>query len=130
MIMRKPQRKEDFTPFGLWIPENCKSSRDGLSVSNLDYVFEDFKKKRLMLVEEKRYNGALYHAQRLTFKVLDKMLRQVARSHGYDYWGFYLVVLAKELPEDGVRLNGNPVSVDQLIKHLNFEVKACDPMTL
>lgn len=126
--MRSVLSRDQFTPFGIWIREYLKDSRDGLSVTNLDYVFEDFHKKILMLVEEKTNGGHLGNAQKLTFQVIDRGLKKVAADLGYDYWGFYLIQLPKNatMIGPGVTINGKPISVEELQKHLNMERKFCE----
>jgi hypothetical protein len=130
--MRSVLNSEQFTPFGLWIRQYLRKSGNGLSVTNLDYVFEDFHNKKIMLVEEKQSGGDLHKAQRFTFRAVDQCLRQAAPQSGYEYWGFYIVQLPSgcDMVGPGVRLNGMEVTVEQLVKHLNFETKICDGMKL
>ena len=110
------------TKFGLWVRENSlmRTSARGLSVTNLDFVFEDFQGKNLMLVEEKTRNGKLHRAQLKTFKVLDTIVRAGAASQGYDYRGFFLIQFVEETPESGCRINGVDATPEQLANHLNF----------
>ncbi len=46
------------------------------------YVFEDFKNKRLMLLEEKTRGGVLQPAQRLTFRVVDELFQKHCDESG------------------------------------------------
>lgn len=87
--MRSVNDSSQFTPFGLWIREYLRPSSDGFSVTNLDYVFEDYKNKKIMLVEEKQSGGVLHKSQMLTFDVLDRHLSLVSKRVEYDYWGFF-----------------------------------------
>ena len=97
-------------------------------MTNLDYIFEDFYNRRLMLVEEKQNGGALWPAQRMTFRVLDQMLSSDAAKRGVDYWGFYLVRMPTgcTMIGPGVTLNNQAVTVEALRDHLNFKHKVCD----
>lgn len=128
--MRSVLQESQFTPFGLWIRQYLRDSRDGLSVTNLDYVFEDFNNKKIMLVEEKQSCGKMHKAQLLTFNVIDYALYMRAEKFGYDYWGFYLLQFPKDctMPGPGMRLNDLVVSTEQLVAHLNFEKRFCEPI--
>jgi hypothetical protein len=75
--MRSVLQESQFTPFGLWVQQYLRPSGDGLSITNLDYILEDYKRKKIMLLEEKQSNGTIHHAQRLTFKIVDRCPLQV-----------------------------------------------------
>lgn len=124
--------KDQFTPFGLWIREYLKDSREGLCVTNLDYVFEDFKRKKIMLLEEKQSGGRIGNGQMLTFDVLDYCLSVVAPRKGYEYWGFFILQFPRgaTMPGPGMTLNGYKVTCEELQKHLNFESRFCDGLDL
>lgn len=130
--MRHVGDSSQFTPFGIWIRENCKGSgrtvEGGLSVTNLDYVLEDFLRKRVMLLEEKQHNGHLGTAQRKTFQILDAALRIASSQLGYSYWGFYVFKMPGTMPGVGMTLNDVPVTQEELVAHLNFERKHCLPV--
>jgi len=130
--MRAVGDKNQFTPFGIWIREYLRSSGDGLAVTNLDYVIEDFKNKKIMLLEEKQSGGTLHPAQRLTFKVIDAWLRSSCPASGYDYWGFYVLKFpcGATMPGPGMTLNGAPITCEQLKAHCDFTKKACESLNL
>jgi hypothetical protein len=117
--MRTAKNKEQFTPFSLWLQEYCRSD---LSITNLDFVIEDYKNRKIMLLEEKQYGGRLHHAQCLTFDVVDYACTMAAKNKGYDYWGFFLL----QLPENasmvgpGIRLNGKVITSEKLQAQINF----------
>jgi hypothetical protein len=121
--MRTAKNREQFTPFSLWLQEYCRSD---LSITNLDFVIEDYKNRKIMLLEEKQYGGRLHHAQCLTFDVVDYACTMAAKSKDYDYWGFFLL----QLPENasmigpGIMLNGRVITAEQLQAHINFAAKA------
>jgi len=127
-MTRQAKDKERFSPFSRWVRKYCRDSSGGLCVTNLDFVFEDFHRRRLMLVEEKQHRGKLHAGQRRTFKELDAMVRDRAALRGYEYWGFYLLVLPGVRPEAGMTLNGVPATSQQLVDHLNFDVCHCRPL--
>ena len=122
--MRQVGDPAQFTPFGLWIREYL---RQDMSITNLDYLIEDYKFKRLQMLEEKQSGGRLHHAQRLTFQVLDQIIGEAAKT--YDYWGFFVLQFAsgKTFPGPGMTLNDRPINCEQLQAHLNFEHKFCEP---
>lgn len=124
--MRQVNDESQFTPFGLWIREYVNKK---FSVTNLDYVIEDYRGKNVMMVEEKQNGGKLHTAQCLTFEVLDKALADNAPIQGYTYWGFYVVQMPRghTFIGPGVKLNGKSVTVEQLQRHLNFEKQIVGP---
>jgi hypothetical protein len=121
--MRNAKNREQFTPFSLWLQEYC---RDDLSITNLDFVIEDYKNKKIMLLEEKQYGGKLHHAQCLTFDVVDQACTYAAKKQRYDYWGFFLLQMPEKasMPGPGILLNGISITVEQLQGHINFTAKA------
>lgn len=130
--MRSVLQEAQFTPFGLWIRQYLRSSSDGLSVTNLDYIVEDFRRKKLMLLEEKQSNGMLHNAQRLTFAVLDRCLSVMAPRWEYEYWGFYVLKFPSgaNMPGPGMTINGKLITTEQLQSHLNFQQQFCEPLPL
>lgn len=129
--MRSVLNESQITPFGHWIRQYLRSSGDGLSVTNLDYVFEDFRARKLLLLEEKQSGGHLQHAQKLTFAVIDQCARGMAERLGYDYWGFFVLTFPSgtTMPGPGMRLNGHLITAEQLQAHLNFQQRFCAPLT-
>ena len=132
--MRAVRNPGEFTPFGLWIRENCRSSVDGLSNTNLDYVLEDWRcrsRRRIMLVEEKRRMAPLARAQAITFEILDDALRFRSEHPNppFEYMGFFLVQFDGDLPEDGVQVNYQPTTARRLIEHLNFDRMVCEGLS-
>jgi len=145
-MTREAIHAEEFTPFGLWVKEKLRDSRRakngraaGLCVTNLDYVFESFKpiaathaRRCIMLVEEKQNGASLQTGQQLTFHLLDKALRIAMPQLNYDYWGFYLLSFSGlgTSPSDdaAMSLNGNRITEQELIDHLDFYKRFCEPM--
>jgi hypothetical protein len=107
----------------LWLRQYCRSSGNGLSITNLDYVVEDFKAKKIMLIEEKQNGGVLHRAQRLTFSILDRILAAHSDDFGYQYAGFFVVQFRRgcDMPGPGMTINGTEVTVEELVSHLNFQ---------
>jgi hypothetical protein len=130
--VRNVGAESQFTPFGMWVRQYCKDSGrhtdGGLSVTNLDFVVEDYLKRRLMLIEEKQNGGGLGTAQAKTFQVLDSALGMACRELGYEYWGFFVLKMPGTMPGPGMTLNGAPVTGEQLRDHINFEKRHCPPV--
>lgn len=114
------------TAFGRWIKEKLKDSKDGLNVINIDtmiYVISDYKKDRLMLIEEKANGDQLTYAQSQTFKLIDRALRIGCKEVGLDYRGIHLVSMNRGRPDVSEVLNFDayPITESDLIKRLNME---------
>jgi hypothetical protein len=128
--VRDVLNQSQFTPFGLWIRQYLKDSRKGLCVTNLDYVVEDFKRNRIMLLEEKQSGGVMHRGQAMTFRVLDYAMARRSEKLGYEYWGFYVLQFPPKatMPGPGMTLNNQSITCEELQSHLNFEEKFCDPV--
>lgn len=127
-MTREAHDTTEMTPFSLWIRKYCRDSQKGLSLTNLDYEFEDFRDKRrrkTMLMEEKRHLSKLGHAQSLHFQRLDLASRAYAIATKNDYWGFFLVQFSKTHPGDSdqIFLNGRLVTKTELRDHINFDCR-------
>lgn len=124
--MRRANNEDAFTPLGLWIKEYLPAS---FSVTNLDYVIEEYQQERFMLVEEKQDAGTLHRGQRLTFAILDEFLHKRCQDSEYEYWGFYLVQFPAgcSFVGPGVKLNKQEVKVEELKRHLSFDEKVVSP---
>jgi hypothetical protein len=123
--MRQANDESFFTPFGLWVKEYLP---EGFSVTDMDFVIEDYEQERLMIVEEKQ-NGAGFNSkgQKKTFALLDERLYNWAQRSSYDYWGFYLLSIPETFIGPGCELNGQKVTVEELQSHLSFEEQIVQP---
>jgi hypothetical protein len=127
-VTRSVFNRSQFTPFGLWVRQYCRDSNTGLSVTNLDYVFEDFRKKRIMILEEKQNGGMLGYGQRLTFQIVHQGLQSANWNPVYEYWGVYVLQFPAgcDMPGPGMLLNNRLITSEQLCDHCNFKQKFCD----
>ncbi len=109
--------------FSHWIRNTLRGSTDGLAVTDLDGVLDDFKRKRLMLIEVKTHNGSCTWSQWQTHSILDKSLNLTASAIGYNYWGYHVVRLSGVSPEcsTGICVDGTQVSISELIAFLNMD---------
>lgn len=97
-------------------------------MTNLDYVIEDYKARKIQLLEEKQNNGRLGNGQALTFKALDGMISRYAYEMEYEYWGFFVLCFPRgaTMPGPGMMLNHKPINMEQLRDHIDFRHKFCD----
>ena len=122
--MREAKRRSSFTDFGLWIKDEL---REDMSVTDIDYVFSDYKKERFMLVEEKCKLSKIEKGQAHVFERINDIFNCKQNINGQKYHGFYVIQFPQTLPtDDGTLLNGYHVNIKQLIDHLNFTIKHCD----
>jgi hypothetical protein len=103
-----------------------KPSEAGLSFGDLDFIFEEYAARRALLLEVKADgHHAWPHGIRRTHGLVDAGLRLGLGLLRYDYYGYYLLQLHGSVPSRSrpIWLNGEPVSLDDLVAHLNFERK-------
>jgi hypothetical protein len=117
-----------FTPFSRWVRKYCKDSKKGLSLTNLDFIMVEYKQKKVFMLEEKQYMSDLKTGQRIIFQLVDGVFREHFQRIGYDYWGFFLIQLPKERPEEGMKLNYKEITSEQLKQHIDFEKKFCESL--
>jgi hypothetical protein len=135
-MSRAAIHKDEFTPFGLWIKEYLDQR---MTVTNIDYLLVKIEGKNLMamLVEEKTNGGKITPMQSAAYRFLHDHLTQnngqlyEFRDWGekvVNYWGFYLLTLRKNatMPGPGMTLNNKPISVSDLVTHMDFQKKHCD----
>lgn len=117
--IRNPRK---FTPLGIFMHEYCKKSNAGHMVMNYDYLVYDYKLKRVMVLEEKCGDERMGDGQFLSLRMVDDIHRFGSTPAGMDYWGVFTVRLPAGCTHvgPGVTLNGVSVTVEQLVRHLNF----------
>jgi len=128
--MRGVGDPDQITPLGHWIRQY--GLEKGCSVTNLDYIVEDYDRKKVLLIEEKQRAGKLHPAQKLTMSLVDHCMRQNMKALGYDYWGFFLVVLPEHatLVGPGLTINGVVSTVEDLRALIRFDRMCVKPMDL
>lgn len=131
-MTRPAYNTERMTKFSLWCRTNLKDSKDGLILTNIDYIFADYKKKEIMMVEEKTHGATeIHYGQSQIFKFVDFALMNTANLDnigGWSYKGFYIVSFSKQDPDDSDRIliNHIPVTKEQLTQFLNFDISFYD----
>lgn len=117
--MTRPRYDNHSTEFGLWlrtVPE--LDSGSGFIATNLDYVWTNYNTGHWMLIEEKRFMGAMKLWQKSVFKAL----HQAAKSDP-KYCGFAFIQFENTSPDDGKTYwNGREISSQELVSRLsNFD---------
>lgn len=106
-----------------WIRMILKDPKFGLLVTDLDFIFYDYKKKRMKLIEVKTFNATMKRWQRELFAIINKALEN--QTQDIEYEGFFLIQLDKEHPEESTQMKINNIEVtkQQLIDFLNFDIR-------
>lgn len=111
-----------------WIRLFCKEPQDGLLVTDLDFIFYDFKKKRMKMIEVKTYNAKIKDWQRKIYKAINFALLNMTQLDdigGFEYEGFYVIVMDTDSPETAKKITINEVEVtkQQLTDFLDFKIR-------
>jgi hypothetical protein len=119
------------TDFSQWIRKTCKDSHLGLSVVNVDYILNEYKQKRLKIIEEKTHGKKIMdYPQTQVYKILDTALKYAEENlvFEYEYEGFFLITFSNTDPENSefIYINGVSVTKEELLKFLNFEIRFQD----
>lgn len=116
------------TDLGKWFRVNLKDSKDGLVILDADimlYFVYDYKKKILMLVEEKARGDKVHTAQGLTLPIINKCLRLGAKAAGIQYWGLHILSMQNTTPDNSewLKWDGRKIDRETVRMYLNFERK-------
>jgi len=111
------QRNDDHsTEFGLWLRKQPEiDSRLGFVTTNIDYIWQNYKTGKWMIIEEKRYMADLTYSQK-------KQMETLARSISDDNCvGFNLLQFENTSPDDGkIYLNYREITKQELVNFLMF----------
>ena len=132
--MTRKRFDEKDTPFGSWLRSNPQlDSAFGFDGENLDYIWHDYKRGYIMLIEEKRYSGRSSYAQEDTHSLVDQAMQfacermvfkriNKARPTRIKYFGYHRLVFENTSPLDGwIQWDGRRVTADELTSILRFE---------
>ena len=116
--MTEQRHDSHSTEFGLWLRNQKEiDSSEGFLATNIDYVWENYKTRNWMMIEEKRYNRQSKEWQKFIFKMLDLLCRV-----DKNYKGFHYLIFEFTNPDDGKMFWDNiEINREQLIKILRFE---------
>lgn len=109
--------------FSAWIRRELPNSRTGFMVTNQDWVFWNFKTRRLLLAEEKTNHGAIAPwFYQLIRDVFHPALSAYCHEHGIAYHGYHLIQFERTSPEDGrIFFDRQEVDVDTFRAILSLE---------
>ena len=106
------------TPFSNYLYNFNGSEKSHMTFHNVDYIIYNFKKKKIMLIEEKRFNSELRNAQIEIFKIINCFL-STGNFKDYEYCGFHQLIFENTLPSDGKMIWDNiPIDEEKLIQIL------------
>lgn len=101
-MTRKEQTGDRSLAFSKWIRENCNDSSTGFLVGNLDWIFWDYKRRRLILIEEKTRNATCsIWFRRLMDEVFVPALREHCKKTGIEFKEFHVLTFENTSPKDG-----------------------------
>lgn len=131
--MTRQRNDEHSTEFGVWLRTQYQRwiGSHTFSAQNLDYIWHNWKKNWIILIEEKRYGGMVNKraefAQRDTHGVVSQMLEIASGSvvntargpRLCEYRGYYRIVFENTSPDDGwMTINGEPADEKDLLRLL------------
>lgn len=107
--------------FSAWVRENLPDSSTGYMASDLDFIFWNYKTKKVMLIEIKTRNADVKTWQKIMWSNIDKWIKNGIDSN-WTYLGFNFIQFERTNFEDGrCYLNGNEISELELIQVLNLQ---------
>ena len=121
-MVREENSGERSLEFSQWIRERLPDTDTGYVVSNLDWIFHNYKNKILLLAEEKTHGGQLRYAQsKLFIGILEPALRMWCEANGYIWLGFHLIRFENTCPTDGkIYWDDESISEETLIDRLSW----------
>lgn len=121
--------------FSQWHTKNLPSPQSGLCIGNQDWIFYNYKTKRLMLCEEKCY-GNFINPNEWQFKffrdIMDpaltmfcsvpRFLKQADKECQIYYQGYHYITFENTSPDNGVIWWDNvEISKEKLIEKLSLQ---------
>ena len=108
--------------FSSWIRQELPDSKTGFMETNQDWIFWNFKTRRLMFVEEKTHKGAISNWFHILIKdILHPAISQFAKKNDIDYRGYHLIQFENESPIDGIiKLDYRTITENELKEFLSM----------
>ncbi len=118
--MTQKRRDDHSTEFGLWLREQSEiDSNLGFIATNIDYVWQNYKTDKWMIIEEKRYGRQPKFYQK---KILD-LLRWCGEYHP-KFYGVHILIFENTNPDDGkIFWDGKQITRTELLNILSFNCK-------
>ncbi len=122
-MTRRENTAERSLAFSAWIRENCPSSESGYLVGNQDWIFWQFKDRKLMLCEEKTHGAVVAPwFRRLMDDVINPALAEYCERNGIRYYGYHVVRFEHTCPSDGwIWMDGEYYTEDEFRRFLAME---------
>jgi len=109
------------TPFSNYLYNFNGSTKVVMTIHNLDYMIVNYQLKKIMLIEEKRFNSELTYPQVEAFKIINGFM-STGNFDGYEYCGFHQLIFENTLPTDGKMTWDNvPIDEEKLTEILDFK---------
>lgn len=119
MTRQEFSHNRDLT-FSGWIRQNLPDSSTGFMVSDLDFIIQNYKTKKIMLLEIKTRNTDLKYWQSNLFNNLDKWIKR-GIDNDWRYLGFHIIKFENTCFNDGqVYFDGELKSEKELVNLLSF----------
>jgi hypothetical protein len=117
-MTKKIKNTKEATQFSEWLRKQVSiDSNKGYIVTDLDFIWENYKTNEFMLIKEKRKMNKMTWVQEKQFKRIDSILK-----HSTYYKGFYLIQFQNTNPDDGkIFWNYKEISKEELIEKLQFK---------
>jgi hypothetical protein len=103
--------------FSGWIRKNLPDSSEGFMVSDLDFILQNWKTKKIMLIEVKTRNAELRSWQYNLFSNLDKWIKKGIDAN-WMYLGFHIVKFENTCFDDGLVFFDDKVESEKNIVNL------------
>lgn len=121
--MTRQRNDSHSTEFGLWLRKQdaLESRRTGFTATNLDFILHNFKTKRFMLLEEKRFMSEVSFPQYEAMRIVHDA---IVLSGNKNYCGMFLLQFSNAGPDDSDQMLINriyTVNNEQLISFLSMD---------
>ena len=108
--------------FSDWVRNNLPNTATGQTVTDLDFIFKNYKTKQIMCVEVKTRNANLKRHQKETFSEMNKALKIGYANTDWTYHGFHFLVFERTCFDDGkCFLNNKLITEKDAIDFLSFK---------
>ena len=111
--------KRDLT-FSGWVRQKLPDSSTGYMVTDIDFVFFNYRTKKMMICEIKTHNSSVKVWQKKFYEKLNTWIKK-GIDDDWQYFGVNLITFEKTCFEDGdVFFNNKKVNEDELIHILSL----------
>ena len=112
--------------FSDWVRRKLPDSSTGFTATDVDFFLQNYKKKKLMMLEVKIKNGEIEPWQKILFENIEYFLRKgindCPEKLRWKFYGFHTITFEKESFDDGkVYLDGKLSNEADIIKLLSMK---------